>query len=334
MASSAGVSQRHQADGARHQGQAEAQQGIEPGVGEDLQDIGIRQDERKQGQGDRHREQRPGGHVERLAGRDEGPGHRLGRRLALAGEQSVGPQDQDDDQQDEGEEVAIARAEQGDAVALDEAQQDAARDGAGHVAHAADDLGDDALQGRLEAHRRVDVVVIHADQQAAHRAQARGDGEHRAVHGVDVDAHLLRGVAVLRRGAHRPAQPREAQEKEQQSGAGDADEGDHEVERADRARTDLEAIIQQRAGQGARIGRESELDELVEHEAEADRGQQRRDVRLALQRTQAEALDAETEQRADGDDDRRWSAATACRDGSPPGSRHRRPRHRPSRGRS
>ena len=56
-------------------------------------------------------------------------------------------------------------------------------------------------------------------------------------------------------------------------------------------------------GQGARIGREDELDELVEHEADADRRQQRRDVRLALQRPQAEALDAEAEQRADGDDD-------------------------------
>ena len=53
---------------------------------------------------------------------------------------------------------------------------------------------------------------------------------------VDVDAHLHGGVAVLRRGAHRPAELGVAQEGEQQQRAGEADAGDQQVERADRAR--------------------------------------------------------------------------------------------------
>ena len=58
---------------------------------------------------------------------------------------------------------------------------------------------------------------------------------------------------------------------------------------------ELKPAIQQLAGQGPRIRRESELDELVEHKAQADRRQQRRDVRLTLQGTKPEPLDAEPE---------------------------------------
>src|SRR5579883_827920 len=78
-----------------------------------------------------------------------------------------------------------------------------------------------------------------------------------------------------------------------------ADARDHQVERADRAPADLEADLEQRARHRARIGREEELHQLVEHEADADGRQQRRDVRVALQGPQAEALDHQAEQSAD-----------------------------------
>ena len=47
-------------------------------------------------------------------------------------------------------------------------------------------------------------------------AERRGDGEDGAVDRVDVDAHLLRRLAILRGRAHREAELGEAQEDEQQ----------------------------------------------------------------------------------------------------------------------
>ena len=69
-----------------------------------------------------------------------------GGRLARAAEDAVRPQHEDHDQNHEGEQVAVARAERRDAVALDQAEQQAADDRARHVAHAADHLRHDALQ--------------------------------------------------------------------------------------------------------------------------------------------------------------------------------------------
>ena len=61
-------------------------------------------------------------------------------------------------------------------------------------------------------------------------------------------------------------------------------------------------------GTRARIGREDELHDLIEHEAEADRRQQRRDARLALQGPQPDALDQHADQRAG--DERRSAIVT------------------------
>ena len=139
---------------------------------------------------------------------------------------------------------------------------------------AADYDGDNALKGRLKAHRGVDMVVVHADQQPADAAERGGDGEHRTVDAIDVNAHLPRRIAILRSRAHRVAEFGEAQEAVQQRGAAQADAGDEDVHRPDRAAANRDAPIRQIDGQRARIGRGDELHELVEHEAQADGGEQ------------------------------------------------------------
>ena len=65
--------------------------------------------------------------------------------------------------------------------------------------------------------------------------------EHRAVHAIDIDAALLRGVAVECGRPHRPAELGEAQEDVEQQRAGKPDAGDQQVERADGAAADLDA---------------------------------------------------------------------------------------------
>ena len=50
--------------------------------------------------------------------------------------------------------------------------------------------------------------------------------------------------------------------------------------------------------QSARVGREQELEHLIEHQPDADGGEQRRDARGILQRADADALDRHAEQSA------------------------------------
>jgi hypothetical protein len=129
------------------------------------------------------------------------------------------------------------------------------------------------------------------------------DCEDRAVDGVDVDAHLQRRFAVLRRRAHGIAEFGEAQEGEQQRRRTDADAGDQQVKRADRAAANRDAPVWKIVGQGPRIWRKDELHDLVEHEADADRRKQWRDARRALQRAQADALDRHPDERAGDEHD-------------------------------
>jgi hypothetical protein len=83
-----------------------------------------------------------------------------------------------------------------------------------------------------------------------------------------------------------------------------ADAGDEQIERPDRAATDLEADVRQLARQCARIRREGQHHQLIEHEADADGREQRCDAHRVLERPQAEPLDDQPDQRGgDRDDD-------------------------------
>ncbi len=86
-------------------------------------------------------------------------------------EQTVRKPYEEDDQEDEGEEVAVGRAEKGDAIAFGETENRAAEDRAGDIADAANHLRDNPLERRLEAHGWIDVVVIHAHKQSPEAAE-------------------------------------------------------------------------------------------------------------------------------------------------------------------
>ena len=251
----AGLSERDHAGGAGDQRQADRQHGVEPADAERLQHVAVAHDQRQRERHDGERHDEPQRHANGRARRDEGAGERLGRQGAAAAEDAVRLEHEDQDHHHEGEQVAVARAERRDAVALDQAEQQAAGDRARHVAHAADHLRDDALQAGLKAHVGVDRVVIHADEKAGHAAERRRDREHRAVHAVDVDAALLRGVAVERGRPHRPAELGEAQEDDRAAARwSKPDAGDQNVERPDGAAADLDAPVGQLAA-ARRAGR-------------------------------------------------------------------------------
>ena len=149
------------------------------------------------------------------------------------------------------------------------------------------------------------MIVIHADQEPADAAERRSDGEDGAVDRVDVDAHLLRRLAILRGRAHREAELGEAQKDVKQRRADNADAGDQNVHCADRAAADREAPIRHVAGNRARIGREDELHDLIHDEAETDGREQRRNARFSLQGPEPDPLDQHADERAGDEDDQR-----------------------------
>ena len=148
------------------------------------------------------------------------------------------------------------------------------------------------------------MVVIHAHQQSAETAKRGRDGEDGAIDCIDVHAHLQRRVAVLGGRAHGQAELGEAQERVEKRCANDPDGGDEKIHRPDRNASDREPPIRQVARDGARVGRANELHELIEHETQPDRRQERRDASLALQRPKGDALDTHPEKRADDEHDR------------------------------
>ena len=291
------LSQRDLPHRAGHQCEAQSQQCRQQPVGQRLQQIRFGEQRQACRRGDDRRHQ-PARHPDGPAAGDESAGQRFGGQVAAAAEQPVGGGDQDQDQQHEGEQVSETAAEKRDAVTLGQAQQQPAADRARHVAQPANHHRHHALQGGVETHVGIDAVVIHPDQHAADPAQRRGDGEHGHVHPIGVHAHLTRSVLILRRRPHRPTKLAEPQESIQCRRTGQAHRRDQQIERPDRASANPKPHIRQLARQRARIGRAQQLHELVQHQADADRRQQRRDARSAVQRAQSDPLDRNAQQPA------------------------------------
>ena len=133
----------------------------------------------------------------------------------------------------------------------------------------------------------------------------------------------------------RTAQPSLVKRRKTNSSAraGEADPGDHQVERADRAAADLEAVIQQRLGTARGSGEKSSCTSWSSTKLMPMVASSGAMCGVALQRPQAEALDHEAEQRADRhhDHDGQRQRRAEMRHAR---SRHRRRPRRPSRGRS
>ena len=214
----------------RNQSQAQGKQPVKPCVDQDLEYIGVGHDQGQQHGSRTQRPDSPGRQAHRAAGRNEGAGHRFGRQSAPVAEESAGAHDQHRDQDAEGEEIAVARPECRHAVALDQPKQQAADNGTGDGAETAEQRGGKALERSLKTHRRVDAAVVHAHQCAAHTAKGGSQGEGGQVHPIDINAHLLGGIAILGSGAYRPAEPTEAQEGPQGEAAAQAHRRNQQIE--------------------------------------------------------------------------------------------------------
>ena len=103
-------------------------------------------------------------------------------------EQAGGPEEQDDDENDEGEDVAILRADgaarqarqQAGAEGLEQAEQEAAEHGAGDAADAAEDRRGEGLQADDEAHAEDRHAIVAGIEQPGDRAEAGADEEDEA----------------------------------------------------------------------------------------------------------------------------------------------------------
>ena len=96
---------------------------------------------------------------------------------------------------------------------LDEGDDEAADRRAGRVADTAEDGGREGLQAGKEPEVELDAAEVEALDDARRSGERRGDEERDRDRLVDVDAHELRRLAILGRGAHRPAEPGPADEQ-------------------------------------------------------------------------------------------------------------------------
>ena len=139
---------------------------------------------------------------------------------ALAPDQALRAQQQDQDQQAEAEHALERGLQQEARHRFADADQQAAQQRAGHAAEAADDDDDEGEQGVFdgeEGRHRDDGDHQRARGTDAGRADAEGDG----IEAAHVEADDQRGEVVVGRGADRLAGARAGEEEPQQQGDGD-----------------------------------------------------------------------------------------------------------------
>ena len=100
----------------------------------------------------------------------------------------------------------------------------AAEHGAGQVADAAQDGGGERDQADAEALVEADVREVEGVEQTGRAGERAGEQEREGDRAVDVDAHHRRGIAVLRRRAHRLPLSRSLHEPDQREQHGHGDQ--------------------------------------------------------------------------------------------------------------
>ena len=108
-----------------------------------------------------------------------------------APEEALRPQEQDEDQDREGDRVAVGRGEVAHDHDLRDADQQAAEDGARDVPDAAEHGRHERLQAVHDPHERVDLGDLHADEHARRRRERRAEGEGDRDDPVGGDPHQL-----------------------------------------------------------------------------------------------------------------------------------------------
>ncbi len=182
---------------------------------------------------------------------------------------------------------------------LDQPDQDRAEDGARQVADAAQHGGRERDQPELEA-----LVVAHGRhvERVEHPGRARErarDHERERDRPVDVDAHHRARVHVLRGRAHRLPLPRLLHEVEQhQQDRRRHEDDDHLVPGVVDAADREDVRAREDVGRGDVVRAFPDQGDVLDHEAHADRGDQRCQARLAAQRTVGDELDRRVDRAA------------------------------------
>ncbi len=179
-----------------------------------------------------------------------------------------------------GEVADVARAER-----LDQPEQHAAQHRAGEVADAAQHRGGKRLQAEEEAHLVVRDAVVGADHHARHRAERRADDERQRDHAVDVDAHQSGHRLVLRGRAHRDAELRPVDEREEPRHHRDRSEDDRDLDVGDRRAVRIAGdVIRLHADdlrKRERVAAPDDHREMLQDDRQADRRDERREPRRA-----------------------------------------------------
>src|SRR4051794_16514691 len=116
-------------------------------------------------------------------------------RLILP-EQAGRPEQQDRDQDDEGDDIAIVRELAAADERFDDADDQSAHHRAGHDTDAAEHRGDERFQSGHDPHQRIDLRIQKAVEDAGHRGEHGADDERRRDHAIGRDA-IIEAVSKL-----------------------------------------------------------------------------------------------------------------------------------------
>src|SRR5712692_8131466 len=224
-------------------------------------------------------------------------------------EDALGPEDQDEDQDREGEDVLVLGAEgptrqQGEVGGrerLEQTQHEPAEHGPRDVPDAPEHGRGEGLEPRDEARVRVDEAVLDAEEHARPATHGPADQEGQRDHAIDVDAHEAGRGLVLGDGADGLADLRPVDEGIQAPEHEERGHDDHERLHGDvDGLGQLEAVIERVHGrvdevEGIAPDRLHEADGVLEEEGDADGGDERDQAGSVAERTVGRAFDDDGE---------------------------------------
>src|SRR4051794_20343692 len=228
-------------------------------------------------------------------------------------EQSLRPQQEYEDEEDEGPDGGPAAAAElfhagdvgdvGGGEGFGDAEDEAAEHGAVDVADAAEDGCGEGLEAHQEAHAVVDAAVLEAVGDGGDGGEEPADGEGDDDDAVGVDAHELCGVRVLGGGLHGAAGAGLADEEGEGGHADDGGDHEEDVGVLDGDGAYVVGAVEAGEGDGA-VGAGVEVaDDFLEGQGETDRGDERCEPWGSAQGPVGEPF------RSDGDEDGDYSAA-------------------------
>ena len=180
--------------------------------------------------------------------------------------------------------------QQNTAQDLQGSKQEAANDGAVHVAQPAQDGGRKTDHAKQKADAEVDLVVVQTVHDAGQRGQPRAQRKSEQHNGLEVDAHQARRLAVL---CHRPDRQTQLGPRDHEMHPGNGGQtGDQKNQVVDpqvhAAELEGRRGQQRREALGIRAVGIEQTHRLADHRTQHQRGQQRIERRSLVQRKNEE----------------------------------------------